>query len=552
MTIYIVRNLKIVIPIFLFFYSSVLYPQNYWSFINDSHENNISVFTDNAILNDTMIITGGKINSVACWYHQLVAFSLDGKKLWENNAPCDIIRIHENFIYTVGRIGEQSDISGYEQIVVSKFDNMGNELFQTFYPDVPHEDYFSFIPNSLEINLNDEILVNSETSVIKITASGDFVWEREISFSKNIKSIKCLSDNTYLLYSSGAIYKSDSNLNLIDSFTTEKQIKAIEIKNDSIFYLNQDRINIIDTSLQKLAEVILPLNITPEEINSFEGSIWLRATEQENSIIYSLNGLNIKEYADFSTIPLSAKFLKAENSIIFCGNTYNNQIVTCFYDNSLKNQEAKLPDIELIDFDIYNTDIEYINANNVQYSIGYRFNAEIIIKNCGTDTINSFAVFSKLHGGMNCAQNFYYEKFEDIMLKPDEQKLFQLEKRIFESGIENNEICFECMSPNSMFETVYENNSLCKTFSITHLNGISDENGIKIYPVPVENNLQIEMQDDGFKQILLFDVRGISIKNFKTTDNKIIIDLSTIKQGVYLLQIISNHKKYFKKIVKTL
>lgn len=78
-------------------------------------------------------------------------------------------------------------------------------------------------------------------------------------------------------------------------------------------------------------------------------------------------------------------------------------------------------------------------------------------------------------------------------------------------------------------------------------------NDIEIYPNPVVKELMISYKQLNIKKIILTDVKGVVIKQYKLTANdrlgNVSIDLDNLKSGVYLVNLIGD-KTYVRKIVK--
>jgi hypothetical protein len=75
-----------------------------------------------------------------------------------------------------------------------------------------------------------------------------------------------------------------------------------------------------------------------------------------------------------------------------------------------------------------------------------------------------------------------------------------------------------------------------------------NDNVIKIYPNPSDNNLTIE--GENIYTIQCFDVIGRELKTIVATAQKTTIDISNFPAGMYILKIISNNKVHNCKIVK--
>ena len=97
-----------------------------------------------------------------------------------------------------------------------------------------------------------------------------------------------------------------------------------------------------------------------------------------------------------------------------------------FYTDSVASEDYTLPDIELVDFKVDSISIDYDVFQQDSFPKGYFFNAELEIKNNGDTTINNLAIFSELHGGMNCAHNYIYRKFQNLNILPGQIQIVKV------------------------------------------------------------------------------------------------------------------------------
>ena len=110
------------------------------------------------------------------------------------------------------------------------------------------------------------------------------------------------------------------------------------------------------------------------------------------------------------------------------------------------------------------------------------------------------------------------------------------------SKLSNNQLCFQCLAPNSKLERFTSNNSLCKTFVIT---GIENEihPNIKVYPNPITDYLMIEQLDPGVKNVEIIDINGKEmISRIASGQQRIRIDTTHLKSGLYILKIESRDR----------
>ncbi|TAH27133.1 MAG: T9SS C-terminal target domain-containing protein [Cytophagales bacterium] len=90
---------------------------------------------------------------------------------------------------------------------------------------------------------------------------------------------------------------------------------------------------------------------------------------------------------------------------------------------------------------------------------------------------------------------------------------------------------------------VFQNNS------ITNVENSFNEQGVKVYPNPAKNFINIDLANNNFSQIILLDVTGREVFTNKLTSQTEKIDLSDLKKGLYILQLNGNSSNYRQTIV---
>src|SRR5690554_3552411 len=117
----------------LVFIPILINAQAFWSVVVDDSYHNISHVTDKGLFQDSIILVSGFVSDASCPYHNLFAFDRNGKRLWNTGGYYDLITTDSDYIYTAGYT-PIDDVMGYEQIVLSKYDKNGNEIFSIGYP----------------------------------------------------------------------------------------------------------------------------------------------------------------------------------------------------------------------------------------------------------------------------------------------------------------------------------------------------------------------------------------------------------------------------------
>lgn len=76
-------------------------------------------------------------------------------------------------------------------------------------------------------------------------------------------------------------------------------------------------------------------------------------------------------------------------------------------------------------------------------------------------------------------------------------------------------------------------------------------NELQVYPNPVSSHLTIELPQTNQECLLiLMDTNGKEWSRQKTSQNKVLLDMSNLPNGIYFIQVTSNDLLMTKKIVK--
>lgn len=537
---------RLIITVFVFV-PILTNAQTFWSTVIDDSNNNISHVTDKGLLQDSIILVSGFVSDASCHDHNLFAYDQTGQRKWNIGGYHDLICTDSAYIYTAG-FTPVDDVIGLEQIIVSKYDKNGTEIFSIGYPDVPHEFYFEFEPKNIDLISDGTILVSSNNSIIKSNIEGSVIKEYIMTLESPINSIQSINEVSYLINTQNKIYKTDSSLVLLDSAEFENSINKLLVLNDTLFSLFDSTLVRLDTSLN-IIDTIFTSSVVLSNMEYYENNLWVQISSSDQISLIKLQNLEPSDTLTFPIFMNNTKFIVSENNFTFVGNSFTNQIGICnFHIDNSEIETVSLPNIELLDFDINSIVIDYVQVQEDSFARGYRFNTEITIKNNGEETINTLAVYADLHGGMNCAQNFFYQTFTALEILSGQTQTLNL-KRTYEDGIFNNQLCFLCMAPNSKLETETSDNSLCKTFTITGIETEIQTNS-STYPNPFSDYLIIELPDLGEKNIEIVDINGKVLINRVSTEQTIRIETANLKTGLYIVKIKMDDKINTQLLVK--
>ena len=515
--------------------STILSAQSFQSIAIDDIESNLSHLTDKGILQDSIIIVSGVVNNKSCYYHKLFAYHKDGRSLWSTKGSYDVLHTDSNYIYTAGYYIGNDDVSMDEQLVISKYDKNGNEIFRIGYPEMPYNGYFEEIPNSIDVTSNGSILISSSNAIFTVDANGSNIHKLS-TINDDITSIHATnSSSSYLIQTS----KNIQTFNQL--FTFQNPIVDVKIKDNTIFALFNSYLLEIDQNT-KTIDTIFSNQGNCRNIE-LDNDIWIQVNQLNGIQLIKIDESGASKELNFPTLANDIEFLISKEHYIFVGNSLTKQIGLYTFSRDGDNfTTPNLPDIELIDF---------YGANKIEdpnYPIfGYYFNPVVVVKNNGEDTLNSFSVFSKLEGGMNCAKNILYQQVTDIKLAPNQTDTFMLAKREYHLGYK---VCIQLLAPNSQLETNADDNYFCQTMKIVGKNEVIEDTNIKVYPNPATNFLIIENLNATIKNIEIIDNQGTVLITKNITDQSIKFDISQLKTGIYLFKIYTEEDFYTKKIIK--
>lgn len=525
----------------------LIFAQSSWNVVIDDEDFNRSQITDNALFRDSIIIVSGDVNYAYYGNQQLFSYNLSGERLWSVPGFHELIYSCPDYIYTTGyaMIG---DVAGNEQLLISKYDNNGNEVFSIGYPDIPHEGY-TFYPRSIDIAEDGTILVSSADKVVKSNIEGTSIIEHEVELASEINGIYALNSTTYLISTDYKIFKTDSAFLVTDSLEFSNKITNMTIHNDTLYSISGSEIKIIDSDLN----IINSNDYELPDFNKlyfYDDNLWLQTKLQDSIKLFLIEELEIIKEKSFPKLVNSPELIITDNNYVFSGNSFTNQIgLYNFHLDGSEPIDFELPDIELTDFNIYNISINYVHLHeNDSLAVGYRFQSELTIKNNGNDTIHSFAIFADLVGGTEIERNIFYRKFSDKEVLPGEYITVNTEQ-IYQDGVDNNELCFTCLAPNSKLESEIENNTLCQTFVINKINKEA-KNTIRAFPNPFTNHLFIENSEHKIKYVELINLNGKVLIKHTPTNETIRIETADLKPGVYILNIATKNSRKTDVLIK--
>lgn len=520
-----------------------------WSFVDDEKLHNKSSALDGSLFRDSILLICSEYSTASCPSTELAAFNLRGDRLWTHDGSHNTVLVNGNHIYTAGYSG-MDDVAGNDQLVLSKFNENGEEVFSVGFPEVPHEEWIPFIPNSMVMTDQGMLIICSDNGIIMADTAGNVLVEKLLGQDQSFHSIRTLPGGSVLVCGAGRLHHYDASFAPVDSFDFGEDCKTIIATDTLIYCLLTHQLVTLDTNLNVTDTLYAVEEFNLEGLRKKGEELWLQGMEEDSIHLIGLREGAVFYSKTFGKVLKVNDFLVAADHVVLYGSTYSDQ--AGLFSKSLEEDDPgnDMPDLELVDFDIDSVKIEYvIDGQDTLAETGYWFNVKMQIENKGTETINSLAVFSDLLGGFNCGQNFYYQKFSDLEILPGQTVEYRPQTRIFQEYTGQSTLCFECLSPNSQPEVNVSDNTLCKTFRIS---GIHETSGpvFSVHPNPTAGLFFISTNTPGLKSITIRSINGSVVYENTTAGSDVLIDLSDAHAGMYFISVKSANATYTGKILR--
>ena len=296
----------------------------FWSKVIDDQHKNLSYITDKALFRDSVIVISGVVSEASCHNYNLFAFNLNGQKLWEIRGTQDLICTDSNSIYTAG-FTFIDDIAGIEQIIISKYDPEGKEIFSIGYPDVPHHDNYEFIPKSIHKSSDGKIIVSSEKSVVVTDSAGNSIHEIQIDVQGAIQSAYSINPESFLITTQNTIFKTDQSFSATDSVSFTGTIKKTLLQNDTVYAVVDTELLRIDLNLN-IIDTLISNSFEIQNFDFFGEDIWFSSFDEGKINLTKLKGNKTDATVTFPKMLNETEFIVTDNSFVFAGNSFSNQI----------------------------------------------------------------------------------------------------------------------------------------------------------------------------------------------------------------------------------
>jgi hypothetical protein len=552
---------KLILSALLLFCLHPLFAQKLWEKVFSEETYNYSSYHDAAIFADSIILVSGMTNLLDCYTGLFSALSLSGEELWHHRTvdagpECGqsncygmitMIAATENFIYARGLPLYGDVILGDEADMLYKFNPSGNLVFSAVLPG----DAFHFEKTSLMIAHDEWGVIVSERQeprLIKFDTDGNLLWEKEYDFQ--IDQIVFTENENFVIRTKDTLFVAAPSGALQDTFLLNEEVTSMVYLDQKIWLSSPGEVFSIDINTGERESILF---IIPEQsfgpIKVFGNSLWLLSEDNHRAFVSRVGSEEPEHY----TLPLPAfsihDFFISNDTIILTGTYSGKQIAMIAWGMGEESPEVTWPDIEVADFEISNVEIIYVPGHDIV--TGFRFDANITIRNNGNEPVEWFWLQSDVSGGFNCGMHYYYESFEKIVIQPGgEFSTGVIKMSDYSDPGVNTRLCFTAYAPNSLMEFNVSNNTLCKTFDLSDVSVTSVSSAFKVYPNPADQLLTIEPVTQGIYRVEIYSACGRLMISQTGVDELLTFDVSGFSAGMYFYRLYQGEKVETGKFVK--
>jgi hypothetical protein len=514
---------------------------------------------------DNGVVVCSNTEPYQCFSPKLFKYDSIGNLQWQTLAygigADAICNSKDGNFLTVGFSWNDYDVGTDEYLILSKIKNNGDYIFKDSILIFPQWNYTTlyFYPKGILEFESGNILIYSENRILKTDSIGNIIFDKTIEKIDSIKKVQIISENQFLISTAEKLYKIDETGAKLDSITIDNS--DFVIKNNNIVVAFQNKITFMEMNFAIIDFMDFSANFS--SISQFfkQGdNYYLKGISVDN--IFS----QIVKLSNNFQLLLSHTFQneKIDKEAFYCTNGSHQYLVfekleQCAILHNSKDINIVLDELpfdispENLRIDNIKPDI-YVDYQGVSHQVGFWFDAHVTIRNNGAYSINNLALYSKLHGFMNCYDNFIYSNFSSLNIQSGQTIDLDLFNLYEMSGYSpfTFEFCITALAPNSEIETDISNNEICGDFLISGIEeNIASELNLKLYPNPFSNKINLYFEEnESFVDIEICDLSGKKVISQTISSKLQNIDVSSLKSGVYFAKIKTKNQTKTQKLIK--
>lgn len=561
-----------ILSAFLFFTVQLCPAQLLWEKVYSEKHRYLSYTLDGAIFSDSIILTTGVTDYLFFCAGEFVALNKSGEELWNRGyvyagnecghhnclGNIRLVATTENSIYTCGESWAGDVFFGDETIFLHKFTPSGDPIFTTSYPKPVELFQQTIHPTGIIADEEWGVIVtaglngNETDRIFKFNPDSLFMWENQYDFL--IDQIVFTENGDFAIRTESNVILASPMGELLDTFEIDQPARSMVYLDQKLYLATSGEVFSLNIDTGEKESILFNIpEIHFSLLNIFNDSLWVLSEGSNMAFVTNVLSDGWLEYG----LPLPAfsirNFLITDNEIIFTGSNQQGIMAVIAYGREENHPDAFWPDIELVDFEISNSEIMYeTDAPWEGIVTGFRFDTQITIRNNGDEPIEWFWLQSDRQGGFDCATaHYYYELFEDFTIGPQQERTFDIGQTAdYQTPGTNTRVCYKVIAPNSRLESNVANNQICKTFDITSVSDFSPHNNWFVYPNPATNQLTVETSIPGENFFHIYSVTGKVIMSAKLNKGIQHFDISDLPAGVYIVRFQQRDHNDSKKFIK--
>jgi hypothetical protein len=527
--------------------------QKLWDKVLCDEKFNKSELASSVMVNDTMIVFSGFINLLTCWNSTLQSMNTRGHSLWgHTSSPYESTCLYaqyssfrnlaatSGYLYSWGEIMLDDVITGDEPLVLRKYDFEGNLLFTTCYQG---EDWISPVFVSPGMDADEQwgvILAFTNhliNGVVLFDTNGEFIFEKQLDSS--VKNLVFTEQGDFAILTENHIHLMSVTGETKHSLAVESHTGQLVYLDYKLYYTGPQNIYSVDIETYA-SESIFEVPYDVKKLTIVNDSLWVLFGDPNISLLTNVFAENPLKY----TLPSPGldvqNFFITDEEIILTGTSRQGQMALIAYSRAETSPGVTWPDVELVDFEIYNIEYHYVRVPELGYHFESHisFDSRLIIKNNGPQTIQQLGLQSDRIGGFNCGRHYFYKELKGLTIAPSQEVVIDIGNSTdYQYKWDAFSVCYQLMAPNGSIEQITNNNLICKMYDFTNVRELTLQQHWKVFPNPAGSHLNIEAKLPGIYDYLLFSYNGKVVISGTSSNALHRLDISRLPAGLYLLQV---------------
>lgn len=478
----------------------------------------------------------------------------------ETNIVHEVLASEEGGVYVLGFGMPSCDVASDWFWYIQKYDLDGNVIWSRIWTDRICGEMHLY---GLSLTSTNTLVVNSvDSSGSYITTLGsNGATEDSLKINrKGITGIEHFSGIDKVGFKADCLWWFDASGTIVDSLVFNSNIQGVKSLSDTLYLLTQDSIYMLDTSFQFIHRASVSGFNNYSHLKIMDGNIFFVSNGHFSQDIIQLDK-HLQRLKIFSIpITLANNVHKDFNLIHFTAaidfrlTLYTAVRYLDFSILSNQNEFVNTTDIGIVGLNVISVDATvYLDFQNV---FRVTLEAEVLIKNYGTNPLNSCHISHFIGYGVVCNSSVFNREFDHLNIAPGDSMwvpigLVHSSLESFYDSIIQKNICIYTSHPNSKTDLNVANDNYCKNVVFGY-KGVAESalDEFLLYPNPTSGVIHLNLANHSPATFSVFNMQGTLSMSGEVNSNS--IDISSLSNGIYFLRIFSaDHQKYItRKVIK--